>query len=369
MYLKTSIKNPSNTAFTIAMAAMLLFAACSNPTAKTTATPPKIVKPVSYPTVGLQLINPEYTISAPGELQPYEQVALYARVTGFVKRLYADRGAQVKKGQLLAQLEAPEMNQKYLFDKSAEDKVYSDYLFEKQNYERLVEASATTGAVAAIELDRAKSVMESAQSAYQSSKASTAQAAQLQQYLRITAPFDGVITERNLSVGALAGTTSGQPIFTMAQGNRLRLTLSLPEKHAASVKEKMAVTFTTSAQPGKVFNAKLSRTSGLLNQQDRSLTLEFDVDNASGALQGGEYAQVQLKLQRNQPSYWVNKQSVLHTQSGTFLLALHHQEISRIPVKEGITIDTLTEVFGNIAPADQILKTPSEEISEGKINP
>src|SRR5690606_28215399 len=209
----------------------------------------------SYPTAPVQFINPEYKISVPGELKPYEQVSIYAKVKGFVKQLYVDRGDRVHKGQLLALLEAPEMEQQYLSNKSNEQKLYSDYLYAKQAYERLVDASTTTGGVADIELDRAKSTMESAKSAYQASQAGTAHCAQLQQYLRITAPFDGVIMQRNVSVGALAGTASNIPLFLMAQGNTLRLTLSLPKRHATSVQRDVQATSTVSAQPGKIFDA------------------------------------------------------------------------------------------------------------------
>lgn len=322
---------------------------------------------VSYPTAPVQFINPQYEISVPGELNPYEQVSIYAKVKGFVKQLYVDRGDRVHKGQLLALLEAPEMEQQYLSNKSNEQKIYSDYLYAKQAYERLVDASKTTGAVADIELDRAKSTMESAKSAYQASQAGTAHSAQLQQYLRITAPFDGVITQRNVSVGALAGTDSNIPLFLMAQGNKLRLTLSLPERHATSVQGDMQATFTVSSQPGKIFDAALSRTSGLLNQQDRSLTLEFDVDNPSDELQGGDYAQVKLILQRKKPSFWVSSKSILHTQSGKYIMTLDDNAIKRIAIKEGIRVDTLTEVFGNLSSENHIILKPSAEIQEGPL--
>ncbi len=348
----------------------LFFAACNSQEKKeaTATSNQQSVKPASYKTEPVHFINPEYEISLPAELEPYEQVAVYAKVPGFVKKLYVDRGSRVHKGQLLAVLEAPEMTQKYLSDKSSEQKVYSDYLYAKQAYDRMVDASATTGAVAAIELDRAKTAMESAKSAYKSSKAGTAGTAQLQNYLRITAPFAGIIMEKKVSVGALAGAGSGQPLFMMAQENRLRLTLSLPEKHAASIRQEMQATFTISSQPGIVFNTTLSRTSGLLSQQDRSLTLEFDVDNSSGKLQGGDYAQVKLKLQRKVPSYWVNTKSVLNNQMGTFVLTLNDKVVRRIPVKEGIRSDSLTEIFGNLSQQDHIILKPSEEIKEGKIN-
>ncbi|MBD1421247.1 efflux RND transporter periplasmic adaptor subunit [Sphingobacterium chuzhouense] len=346
----------------------LVFTACSPNGGEKVQEQHTEAKPITYPTGSAQYINPEYEISIPGELKPYEQVAVYAKVTGFVKQLYVDRGDRVRKGQLLAVLEAPEMEQQYLSDRSIEQKVYNDYLYAKQAYERLVDASKTTGAVAEIELDRAKSAMESAKSTYDASQAGTAHSSQLRQYLRITAPFDGVITQRNVSVGALAGTGTNIPLLMMAQGSKLRLTLPLPEKHASSVKQGMPATFTVSSQPGKTFDAILSRTSGLLDQQDRSLTLEFDVDNPAGELQGGDYAQVKLKLQRGAPSHWVQGKSVLHTQSGTYILTLNDNEIKRIPIKEGIRLDTLTEVFGNLSPEDNVILKPSEEIQEGTIN-
>lgn len=366
MYQNSS-RNKKTALLAMTASLALLLSSCSQSGKEAGQKENTVAKPVSYATSPVQFINPEYEISVPAELKPYEQVAVYAKVAGFVQQLYVDRGDRVRKGQLLAVLEAPEMQQQYLSDKSTEQKVYSDYLYAKQAYERLVDASKTTGAVADIELDRAKSAMESAMSAYEASKAGTAHSSQLQQYLRITAPFDGVITERNVSAGALAGTGANVPLFMMAQRSKLRLTLSLPERHASSVKQGMPATFTVSSQPGKTFDATLSRTSGLLDQQDRSLTLEFDVNNPSGELQGGDYAQVKLKLQRKNPSHWVSSKSLLNTQSGTYILTLNDNEIKRIPIKEGIRLDTLTEVFGNLSPQDNIILKPSEEIQEGQV--
>lgn len=361
-YLKNKARKVS---FLIAPFALLTIGACSQKEQK-----PEVLTPakvVTHATAEVQFIQPEYELSVPAELLPYEQVSVFAKVNGFVKSIYVDRGDHVRKGQLLAVLEAPEMNQKLLSDRSTEQQIYNDFLYAQQAYDRLLAASKTTGAVAAIELDRAKTAMESARSAHQASKAGTAHSSQLQQYLRITAPFDGIITQRNVSVGALSGSGSQVPLFAMAQGNKLRLTLSLPEKHAASVQKGMKATFTVSSQPGKTFDAALSRTSGMLHATDRSLTLEFDVANPSGELQGGDYAQVHLKLQRKSPTYWVPSKSVLKTQKGTFVLTLNDAEIKRISVNEGIRLDTTTEVFGNFNEKDQILLKPSEEIVEGKL--
>lgn len=323
---------------------------------------------VEFPTEPIRFINPSYEISVPAELKAYEQVSVFAKVSGFVKTIYVDRGDRVSKGQLLAVLEAPEIKQKYLSDKSTQQQVYADYLFAKQAYDRLEEAAQTSGAVAAIELERAAGRMMSAKSAYEAAQAGTAQAAELQQYLRITAPFDGIITERNISVGALVGMASSQYLFKMAQSDRLRLTVSLPERHAAAVQLGMPATFTISSQPGREFETKLSRTAGFLQQNDRSLALEFDVQNTDKKIQGGDYAQVKLKLKREQPTFWVKNSAVLKTQSGLFVLQLKDQEIIKINITEGIRVDSLTEIFGNLTPEAEILIKPSEEIREGKIN-
>ncbi len=344
------------------------FSACSSQKEEDKSETKKEVKAVNYPTAAVQLMNPEYEISVPAELKPYEQVEVHAKVGGFVKQLLVDRGDYVRKGQLLAVLEAPEMEQSYLSSKSSEQKVYNDYIYSKQAYERLEEAAKTNGAVAGIELDRARTAMESAKSAYDASKAGTAHSSQLKNYLRITAPFDGIVSERNVSVGALLGPGANTPLFRIAQGNKLRLTLALPEKHAASVQENMKVQFTVSSQPGKVFDAILSRTSGLLDQQDRSLTLEFDVKNNDGELRGGDYAQAKLKLKRKNPSFWVKSKSIMNTQSGIFVLALQDNAIRKIAISEGVRLDTLTEVFGDLLTDERILLKPSEEIKEGKIN-
>lgn len=350
---------------------VILFSSCDFEDKKQTEnTKVKVQKVMEPETVPVRFFNPSYTLSLPAELKPYNQVAVYSKVQGFIKKLYVDRGDKVKKGQLLAVLEAPEIEQQYLSDKSIENKMKSEYLFSKQAYERMKEASETDGAVASIELERAKNLMLGAESSYESSKAGSEKSSQLGDYLRITAPFSGVINERFLSVGSLVGTGKDIPIFYIAESDKLRLTVSLPEKHAASVKSGMEATFTVTSRPGKIFNTKLSRTSGTLNQKDRSLTLEFDIDNDKEQLQGGDYAQVQLNLKRNSPTYWVPNQSVLDVPSGTFVMTYNKNEkiINRLFIREGIQNDSLTEVFGAFSEDDFIIKKPSEEMKTGKLN-
>lgn len=363
------VNNSLTIKLSLSLVTIVLFSYCG----QGEQTPANAKKSIQYDqalpkTVAIKIDNPEYQISVPAELRPYEQVALYAKVTGFVQRLFVDRGSFVKKGQLLAVLEAPEMDQRLNADRSSEQRLYSDYLFAKQSFDRLKEASRTEGAVADIELERSKNAMESSLAAYNASKAGTAGTSQLRQYLNIRAPFDGVITDRNVSVGALVGTTTNVPLFMIAQGNRLRLTLSLPEKHAASIHQDMPATFTVSSRPGETFSTKLSRSASLLDQRDRSLKIEFDVPNSQNRLQGGDYAQVKLRLKRTNPTFWVPEKSVINSQSGTFLFILNQGKIKKVAVKEGIRVNSLTEVFGQLKQEDMVLLNPSEETKEGKVN-
>lgn len=348
----------------LAVLSTLFLASCSDSNAKEHASEEKSSTPQQQEIVTkpISQLHPEYDLIIPGELEPAEQVSLYAKVNGFVKKLNVDIGDTVKKGQLLAILEAPEMDQLLVSDRSSEQKLESDYQYAQQNLERLQEAAKTEGAVAAIELDRAKSAMTSARSAYESSKAQTGHSAQMQKYLHVVAPFNGVITERNVSEGALVGPGSGQPIFRVADEANLKLKIALPEKHAGSVNDAMGISFTVNSQPGKQFDAKLSRSSKLINSQNRAMTLEFDVKNSENKLNGGEYAQVQLKLKRQSPTFYVSPKSILNTQSGLFVLTKNQDNIQRVPVKEGVRLDTLTEVFGNLKEGDLIVQSPTEQM-------
>lgn len=316
-------------------------------------------------TVQAILDRPVYSLSLPGELKPYEEVSIFPKAKGFVRKINVDRGSLVRKGQLLAVLEAPELSQQYLSVRSDQRKLYEDFQYSKQSYQRLKNAALKSGAVAEIELDRVRARYRSDSAAYIAAKAKSGASAQFEKYLQIRAPFDGTVVERNVSVGALVGENTQIPLFSIAQQNHLRLTVAIPEKHAHSVDSNTPVTFSVSGRPGKVFTSKLSRNSRMLNQATRSVTTEFDVDNRSGSLSGGEYAQVKLKLQRPDATLWVPAASLIHTQSGIFILRLEKGVVRRVPVIEGTRKDSLQEIFAGISTEDQLIKKGSEELEEG----
>ncbi len=305
-----------------------------------------------------------YTLSLPGELHPYEEVKLYAKVKGFVKKLYVDRGSYVKKGQLLATLDAPEIVQQYLAAKAKQREVNEQLQYSLQAYHRMEEAAQKAGAVAAIELDKAHAQLMRDSASYLALQAEVEAADQLKNYTYIIAPFDGVITSRQVSQGALVG-ENNQPLFLLAQQDRLRLAIAVPEKHAYALQDSTAVTFTVIGRPGEIFKASVSRSSKTIDPSLRSLMVEFDVNNQDQLLSGGEYTQVHLKLIRQRASWQVPASSIVHAKSGVFVVKIEDQVVQRVPVETGIRQDSLVEVFGNLQEGDLIAVNGSEELREG----
>lgn len=315
----------------------------------------------------VQSAQPQFSITLPGELEPYEQVNVYPKIKGFLKKIYVDRGSHVRKGQLLAMLEAPEVGSIYAASRSSSNTAYQKLLFSRQSYHRLKEAAKKNGAVATIELERAYAQYLGDSAAYSSSRSEASATGQMQAYLRISAPFSGVVTGRFVSEGALVGENgvNGEPLFQLAQQEKLRLTVAIPEKQAQSLPAGTKASFTVVDLPGKTFTAVLSRNSGALDVKSRSVIAEFDVGNAGTELRAGQYAKVSINLQRPQPTLWLPSTSVVQAQSGVFVIKNENGSTKRIPVQMGVVKDSLVEVFGDLAAGDNVLLKGSEEIKEG----
>lgn len=321
----------------------------------------------TFPVSPVQLLQPDYTVTLPGELNPYEQVNIYPKVKGFVKKIYADRGSVVRKGQLLALLEAPEIGEEYSARKSSSTTAYQKLLFSRQTYNRLKEASLKNGAVASIELEKAYAQYLGDSAAYNSSRSEASASGQMQGYLRITAPFSGTITGRFISEGALVSENGmdGKPLFTLTQQEKLRLTVSVPEKQVHSLSPGAVVNFTVLDLPGKTFKATLSRSSHALDNVSRSLIAEFDIENSKAELRAGQYAKVKITMKRPQPTLFVPRSSIINSQSGIFVILDDGGQTKRINVQPGITVDSLVEVFGNLEEGQVVLKKGNEEIKDG----
>ncbi|MGH9837645.1 MAG: efflux RND transporter periplasmic adaptor subunit [Blastocatellia bacterium] len=353
-------------------------------------------------------------IRLPGELQAWQDTALYAKVQGFVEEIRVDRGSVVKKGQLLARLRAPELDTQAREAEARVSAVQSQKVealarvssiraqrleaearlaADEATWQRLKSASATPGVVAGNDVEIAQRSVEAGKARIQlwqeNEKAAQAQvkaieegeralreavrgARNIEEYLRITAPFDGVITERNAHPGSLA-MTSGSPMLRLQQVSRLRLVVSVPELEAASVKTGVKLRFTLPAFPGESFDGVLTRSSRSLDVRTRTMPVELDVANARNRLAPGMFPEVIWPATRPRPSLFVPPAAIATTTERSFVLRIRDGAVEWVDVKRGASMShngaDLVEVFGDLAPGDPIAARGTDELRAGtKVN-
>ena len=326
-------------------------------------------------------LQPSLQAVLPGELKPWNKAHLFPKVKGYIGAVLVDRGSVVKKGQVLATLEAPEMiatlNNVRALVASAEATLIEQHAKQKVSkttYNRIVETNQTPGAVSANELDVAYSRMLSdsalARAAQENLHAAQAQLnaqTQLVNYLSVKAPFDGTITERNVSPGELAGPeTNMKPMFVLEDRSKLRLTVAIPENLSNSVSTNSTVSFTLQADPLKQYSATFARSANTLTENNRSMMVEFDFDNRAGDLKAGMYAEVKLPVLRNKPTLFVPRSAVLHSTEGVFLVRVNNNAAEWIPVQQGNSLDSLIEVFGTVQAGDRIVRKAHDELRNGQ---
>jgi RND family efflux transporter MFP subunit len=289
-----------------------------------------------------------------GELSPYESVALYARTAGFVSSVTVDRGTVVKKGQLLVQLVAPEIGAQRA---EAQAKLLAD----QSTAQRLASAAKTPGAVSQNELDLA-------QAAARADEARVASIAAMEQYLTVTAPFDGVITERNVHPGALVGPQGAggsTPMLKLEQVSRLRLTVAVPENLAGAIAQGSTASFSVRAFPGTSFSGSVSRVAHSVDTRTRSMPVELDVDNADGRLASGMFADVRWRVKRDAPSLFVPAAAVVQSTERTFVVRIKNATAEQVPVQRGTSDGELVEVFGGLSAGDVVALRGNEELRSG----
>ncbi|ASU33568.1 efflux transporter periplasmic adaptor subunit [Mucilaginibacter xinganensis] len=307
------------------------------------------------------------TIAVPGELLPYQQVDLYAKVNSYVKKLMVDIGSQVHQGQLLATLEAPEINSQLAGAQSRIQQQQAIYFASKATYDRLVNTSKTPGTVSQNDLEQAEAKknadfanVEAAKSAYKEVGASVA-------YLEIRAPFDGVVTARNVNLGAYVGPggKGTDPLFVLQDQNRLRLVVSVPESYTGGLTNKDEVTFTVQALGTQKFTAKIQRLAGALDEKLRAERLEMDVYNKDKKLLPHMYADVNVPLPSRDSTIILPKTAVVTSTEKVFVIKLVDHKAQWVDVKKGIEANGQVEVSGNLKPGDQVVKQASDEIRDG----
>lgn len=351
------------------LAAALILAACNNNRKATAQTAPaSMAMPMSLETIAVKKTNPQVKLKLPGEIIADQKVAIYAKVNSYVKSLKVDIGSTVSKGQVILELEAPEIGLQIASARSKWRAQEAIYAATKASYERVLQASGTEGAVSGDALDQitAKKLADEAQlevakSAYQELRA-------IEDYLVIRAPFSGVITERNVDLGTYvgpAGKGSDKPLLVLQTADRLRLALSVPEANAPFLNLGDTIHFAVKSLPQKKYFALIARKSGALDSRLRSERIEVDVLNGGRELKPLMVAEATIPLRAKSATFFIPKPALVESNLGVYVVKVENGKTKKISVIKGRALPDQVEVFGELSEGDLILKKASEEITEG----
>ncbi len=322
----------------------------------------------AYTLMMLQPHHSDGVVKLPGVLQPFEFVQIFPKVSGFIKDVYVDRGSVVKQGQILMRLEAPEIEQHVSAAKLKYSEAFALYLTSKDKYNRLLETSKTPGTVSMFDLQATRSRMQADSATAQGEYANYKAQQTMYSYLTVTAPFNGVITERNVHPGALVGpeTRGNSPMLVLQQQSKLRMVINVPEEYSAQITDKSVVHFTVNALPGKQFKGTVSRTSGSLNDKFRSETIEVDIANPDNMFKPGMYAEVLLTVNGNNDAFFVPTSAVVTTTERKYVIVANGDSKKWVDVTTGNQQNDSTEIFGDLHIADKLIVNADYQIQESK---
>jgi membrane fusion protein, multidrug efflux system len=324
--------------------------------------------PVATEAFVLQQEKLSTAFQTPAELIAWQQVDLYAKENSFVRKLYVDVGSDVKAGQLLASLEAPELSSRLAGAESRLKSQEAIYTASKSQYDRLVETSKTPGTISQNDLDQAAARKNSDLAQWDAAKAAYKEVMITRDYLEIRAPFNGTISSRNANPGAYVGPSgkgSEFPLFTLQEQRRLRLIVSVPEAYTGYLSSKQAVQFAVKARPNESFKGIVSRSSGALDSRLRSERIEIDVENNGKKLLPGMVAEVSIPFPARDSTLVVPKSALVNSTERVFVIRVNDNKAEWVDVKKGREVGNKIEVYGDLKPGDQLVKKASEEIRNG----
>jgi RND family efflux transporter MFP subunit len=348
---------------------------------------------VAHPKLGA----PRDEVVLPGNIQAFTDAPIYARASGYLKRWYFDIGARVKAGELLAEIEAPELDQQVRQaranlqqSRDALEQATANFQQGKAN-EDLARVTAqrwrdlvAKGVVSRQENDQYQAqyqaqvasqqslekAISAARSNVSSAEANLARLEELQGFKMVRAPFAGIITARNVDVGALinAGNMgAGQELFHMAAITTLRVFVNVPQVYSRSAVPGISAELTLTEFAGRHFTGKLVRTAEAIDPSTRTLLSEVDVDNASGDLRPGAYAEVHLKLPAATPSLIVPVDALIFRSEGLQIGLLRDgKKVELVPVSVGKDYGTQVEVVSGISPSDNVIINPPDSLTAGE---
>jgi RND family efflux transporter MFP subunit len=306
------------------------------------------------------------TLALPGTLQGFVQAPISARASGYLRRWYKDIGSRVNKGDLLAEIDAPEIDQQLSQAVAARQQAASSLSLANSTMERW-EALRKKDAVSQQELDERRSGASQARANLAAADANVERLRQTAGFKRVIAPFSGVITRRNVDVGDLidAGGGAGRQMFVLSQTDPLRVTVNVPQTYSQLVKQGQEVTITQTELRGQTFRGQVARTAASIDSATRTMQVEVTLPNKDGVLLPGAYVQVLLPLQASK-AMTIPTNALMIRGEGVRVATLDADSRVRIkPIKVGRNYGERVEVTEGVTANDKLVLNPSDSLTEG----
>jgi RND family efflux transporter MFP subunit len=302
----------------------------------------------------------------PGNTQAFIDSPIYARTNGYLRRWYVDIGARVSKGQLLAEIETPELDQQLRQARADLGTAEANFNLSQITAAR-DENLVKTGSVSTQERDNAVNGNAANQATVRSNQANVARLEQLQSYEKVYAPFDGIITARETDIGALidAGANAPRELFHITSITTLRVYVPVPEVYSLAARSGGKADLTLDEYPGETFHGTLVRNSNSIDQATRTLLLEVDVDNARGLLMPGAYVQVHFKLPKGARSLIVPANALLFRREGLQVGVVRDGKAELVRVTPGHDYGDTMEILSGLQPTDDVILSPSDSLTSG----
>jgi RND family efflux transporter MFP subunit len=319
--------------------------------------------------VSPQRTAPSHELVLPGNVEPFMTAPIYSRSSGYVKKWYVDIGARVKKGQLLAEIDTPEVDQQLQQSRSnlatAEANLRLAEIT-KNRYQDLLK----TNAVSQQDVDNAAGTYNANNSIVQANQANVKQLETLQSFEKIYAPFDGIVTVRNVDVGDLinSGSAPGTrtDLFHIAQPGKLRVYVYVPQEYSQAATPGLTAELTLDEFPGRRFPGKLVRTANAINFATRTLQAEIDVDNPTGKLLSGSYAEVHLKLPGLASTHLLPVDTLLFRSEGLQVAVVKDSKVVLTRVTPGHDFGDQIEILSGLNGDESVIQNPPDSVLAGQ---
>ena len=304
----------------------------------------------------------------PGTIQAYYDAQLYARVPGYVHAWYKDIGAHVKKGDVLALIDTPELDQQITQARADVGAAQSAQKLSAVTAERW-NSLLPLDAVSKQDAEEKNTDLASKAGATKSVQANLDRLLAMKEFAKITAPFDGVVTRRTVDVGALVSAgpaASGDPLFAVSDIHVLRVYVSVPQSYSAQIVPGMVGTLSVPEYPGKTFSAKLVSTSNAISTQSSTLLVEFEADNAAGLLKPGDYAQVSMGLPGGNTHLRLPASTLMFRAEGLRVATVGaNNRILMKPISIETDLGTQVVVASGLSPRDRVVDNPPDSLGNG----